>query len=152
MTIEKANINDNEILTELTKKSKAYWGYSNEQIEIWSELLTITKVYIETNHVFKLVLDSKIVGYYSFFITNEETVQLDNLFILPDYMGKGFGRELMNNFLSQLESSNTKKVILESEPNTEKFYSKFGFTKVGEVETSIHGRYLPIMELKLITK
>jgi N-acetylglutamate synthase-like GNAT family acetyltransferase len=152
MTIEKANINDNEILTELTKKSKAYWGYSNEQIEIWSELLTITKTYIETNHVFKLVLDNKIVGYYSFIITKEETVQLDNLFILPNYMGKGYGRELMNSLLSQLKLTNTKKVILESEPNTEKFYSKFGFTKVGEVETSIHGRYLPIMELKLTTE
>jgi ribosomal protein S18 acetylase RimI-like enzyme len=149
MTIEKATINDHEILTEITKKSKAYWGYSNEQIEIWSELLTITKTYIETKNVFKLVLNNKIVGYYSFFITKEETVQLDNLFILPNYIGKGLGRELMDNFLTQLKSSNTKKVILESEPNTEKFYSKFGFTKVGEVETSIHGRYLPIMELKL---
>ncbi|MBS7232814.1 hypothetical protein KHA90_17485 [Flavobacterium psychroterrae] len=43
MTIKKANSNDHEILTQITKKSKAHWGYSNEQIEIWSEFLTVSK-------------------------------------------------------------------------------------------------------------
>jgi len=33
MTIQKAIPGDHEILTQITKKSKAYWGYSNEQIE-----------------------------------------------------------------------------------------------------------------------
>ena len=46
MTIEKANNADHQLLTEITKKSKAYWGYSEEQIEIWSKFLTITSLYI----------------------------------------------------------------------------------------------------------
>lgn len=49
MKLEKANSKDNEVLTAITKKSKAYWGYSDEQIKIWSELLTITPTYIETS-------------------------------------------------------------------------------------------------------
>jgi hypothetical protein len=32
MKIEKASVEDNEILTEFTKKSKAFWGYSEEQL------------------------------------------------------------------------------------------------------------------------
>ena len=55
MKIEKACINDNEILTAITKKSKAYWGYSEEQIIKWNDSLTITATYIETNSVFKLM-------------------------------------------------------------------------------------------------
>jgi predicted GNAT family N-acyltransferase len=149
MIIEKANIDDDGILTEITKKSKAYWGYSNEQIEIWSELLTITKTYIETNNVFNIVVNNKIVGYYSFFENEENNVKLDNLFILPDYIGKGFGRDLMNDFLTRIKKTGTKKVTLDSEPNAEKFYAKFGFKKVGQMETSIKDRYLPIMELKM---
>ena len=43
MKIEKAIINDNQVLTEITKKSKAYWGYSEEQISKWNDSLTITK-------------------------------------------------------------------------------------------------------------
>lgn len=152
MAIEKARIHDNETLTEITKKSKAFWAYSPEQIEIWSEQLTISKTYIETNQVFNLVLDSKIVGYYSFFYTDEETIKLDNLFILPDSIGKGHGRELMLDFLTRVKATNTKKVILESEPNSEMFYAKFGFVRVGQLETSIKDRYLPIMELELAAK
>ncbi len=63
MTVTKSNIEDSEILTNITKKSKAYWGYSDEQIEKWSDLLTITKNYIENNNVYKLLFDNSTVGY-----------------------------------------------------------------------------------------
>lgn len=147
MTIKKANSNDHEILTEITKKSKAYWGYSNEQIEIWSEFLTVSKEYIETNPVYNLVIEDKIIGYYSFFHESENTIKLDNLFVLPEFIGKGFGKILMNDFLNRLKKNDVQKVILNSERNTETFYTKFGFVKIGQIETSIKDRFLPIMEL-----
>ena len=149
MTIKEVIPNDQKILTEITKKSKAYWGYSDEQIEIWSEFLTVSKEYIETKSVYNLIVDDKIIGYYSFFHESENIIKLDNLFILPDFIGKGFGKIVMNDFLVRIKNSNVQKVILNSEPNAEEFYLKFGFVKVGEIETSIKDRYLPIMELNL---
>lgn len=56
-TISKATTDDAEILTNITKKSKSHWGYSNEQIESWSSQLTITTNYIETNKIYKLVIN-----------------------------------------------------------------------------------------------
>lgn len=147
MTILKASPSDHEILTEITKKSKAYWGYSNEQIENWSQFLTVSKEYIETNSVYNLIVDHQVIGYYSFFHESENTIKLDNLFVLPDFIGKGFGKVLMNDFLIRLQDIQAEKVVLNSEPNAENFYSKFGFVKVGQIETSIKDRYLPIMEL-----
>ena len=149
MTIQKANPNDHQILTEITKKSKAYWGYSEEQIEIWSPFLTVSKEYIETNLVYNLVVDDKIIGYYSFFHESENTIKLDNLFVLPEFIGKGFGKILMSDFLKRLKNIDVQKVILNSEPNAEVFYIKFGFVKIGQIETSIKDRYLPVMELKM---
>ena len=149
MTIEKANSADNEILTEITKKSKAYWGYSEEQILQWNSNLTISIDYIEKNDVFKLVFQNKIIGYYSYIKEENHKVQLDNLFVLPEYIGKGFGKYLMNDFLERMQNSKFKKIILDSEPNAEKFYQKMGFVKIGEFETSIKNRFMPIMELKL---
>ena len=149
MTIEKANSADNEILTEITKKSKAYWGYSEEQILQWNSNLTISIDYIEKNDVFKLVSQNKIIGYYSYIKEENHKVQLDNLFVLPEYIGKGFGKYLMNDFLERMQNSKCKKIILDSEPNAEKFYQKMGFVKIGEFETSIKNRFMPIMELKL---
>ena len=149
MTIQKAIPGDHEILTQITKKSKACWGYSNEQIEDWSPFLTVTEEYIETNSVFNLMLDNQIIGYYSFFHESENSIKLDNLFVLPDFIGKGFGKLLMNDFLVRLQDLSVQKVVLNSEPNAESFYIKFGFVKIGQIETSIKDRYLPIMELKI---
>lgn len=150
MIIEKAQRNDDKILTEITKKSKAFWGYSEEQIEIWSEFLTVSTTYIETNSVYKLVVDDKILGYYSFLYEDKQTIKLDNLFVLPECIGKGFGRILINDFLIKVKKiTEVNKIILNSEPNAEMFYAKLGFVKVGQIETSIEGRYLPIMELNL---
>ena len=149
MVIEKANNTDHEILTQITKKSKAFWGYSEEQIEIWSTFLTVTSGYIEANAVYKISVEDQIVGYYSFINQDEKTIKLDNLFVLPEYIGKGLGRLLMEHFLMNIDKTDTKTMTLNSEPNAELFYSKLGFVKVGEIETSIKDRYMPIMELTI---
>jgi N-acetylglutamate synthase-like GNAT family acetyltransferase len=148
MKIQKATPNDAAILTNITKKSKAYWGYSNEQIENWSAQLTITKEYLENNQVYKLEVNNLIVGYYSYIIL-EENIQLDNLFILPNCIGTGLGTFLMNDFLGKIKTLKVKKVLLESEPNAEKFYNKFGFKTIEQIKTSIKDRFLPLMELIL---
>jgi N-acetylglutamate synthase-like GNAT family acetyltransferase len=149
MKIEKANSIDNEILTAITKKSKAHWGYSEKQILQWNDNLTISKHYIENNPVFKLIDNNTIIGYYSYIIEENKNVKLDNLFVLPEYIGKGFGKYLVNNFLNRMRSEKVKKIILDSEPSVEEFYLKMGFKKIGQFETSIKKRFMPIMEMNL---
>ncbi|SMP26944.1 Acetyltransferase (GNAT) domain-containing protein [Flavobacterium hercynium] len=119
---------------------------------MWSEVLMVSKQYIVTKSVYKLVVENEIVGYYSFFHESENTIELDNLFVWPDCIGKGFGQILMNDFLFRLKNTDVKKVVLDAEPKAEKFYEKFGFVKIGEIETSIKDRFLPKMELLLDEK
>ena len=148
-TISKATTDDAEILTNITKKSKSHWGYSNEQIESWSSQLTITTNYIETNKIYKLVINDLVVGYYSYVILEENVVQLDNLFVLPEYIRKGLGTFLMSDFLDRCKALKFQKVVLDADPNAENFYKKNGFKTIGQIETSIKDRFLPIMELHL---
>lgn len=150
MKIEKATIHDSGILTEITMKSKAYWGYSEEQIIEWKNFLTISIDYIEKNSVYKLIIDNSIIGYYSYFKTEKDSIKLDNLFILPKYIGLSYGKKLMQDFINKIQTEkNIKKITLDSEPNAEIFYQKIGFVKVGEFETSIKNRFMPIMEMIL---
>lgn len=149
MEIINAAISDHEILTTITKKSKAYWGFSEDILKEWEHLLTVTPDYIEKNAVFKLIQNDQIIGYYSYFSIDEETIKLDNIFILPEFIGKGFGKMLMNHFLEKIFQSDISKITLDAEPNAEKFYKNFGFETVGQLESSIKDRYLPIMELRI---
>jgi N-acetylglutamate synthase-like GNAT family acetyltransferase len=149
MEIIKAEIRDCEILTIITKKSKAFWGYSEDILKQWEHLLTINKDYIEKSNVYKLVENKQIIGYYSYFFIDEKNIKLDNVFILPEFIGKGFGKILMNDFLKRTKQLDVDKITLDAEPNAENFYKKFGFETIGQLESSIKDRYLPIMELQI---
>jgi N-acetylglutamate synthase-like GNAT family acetyltransferase len=150
LNIEKANSDDHEILTEITKSAKAFWGYSNNQMAQWNDALTISKEYIESNFAYKLIKENQVIGYYSYFHLENTIVKLDNLFVLPNYIGKGFGNYLILDFLNRIkENCGINKVLLNADPNSEKFYQKFGFETIGHLESSIKNRFLPIMELNL---
>lgn len=147
--ILKANPSDNEVLTEITMKSKAYWGYSTEQMKAWADLLTISNKYIQDNQVYKLIIDNIVVGYYSFVYLKKNELKLDNLFIHPNYIGCGYGKALFKDFLDKIKDQQVDRVILESDPNAESFYIKLGFVQIGKIETTIKNRYLPLMEMKI---
>lgn len=148
MNIVKATIEDDLVLTAITKRSKSTWGYTEEQLLEWNDSLTVTKEYIQTYDVFKLVSENEIIGYYSYGYESEGVVLLDNLFILPEYMGTGLGKMLMLDFLESIRKYGIPRIRLYSDPNAEQFYTKFGFRTVGKLETKIENRFLPIMELK----
>ena len=149
MLITRATSEDDKILTEITKMSKAYWGYSDELMDTWSDALTITNDYIDANHVYNLLIGDLVGGYYSYFYTDENSIKLDYLFVLPKYIGKGIGKKLMNDFLKRVKTDKHQKITVDSDPNAEKFYEKIGFVKVGQIETSIKDRFLPIMQLEI---
>jgi len=149
LKIIKANSEDDEILTHITNISKAHWGYSVEQMEKWSEDLTISKDYIKKSEVYKSSLNSKIIAYYSYFNINENIVKPDNLFVVPEEMRKGYGKLLLNHCINKSMKEKRQRIILEADPHAEKFYESSGFIKTSRIETSIKDRFLPVMELHL---
>lgn len=150
MEVKKALKEDHIALTILTKLSKNHWGYGAEQIKLWADDLTVSAEYIESNYVFKLCIDDTIIGYYAYCFEEDkgkQTIVLDNLFINPEYIGKGLGKYLMEDFLKRIDKENWESIVLYSDPNAEKFYHKLGFEVIGQKETSIPGRFLPKMKL-----
>ncbi len=148
--IVEADVNDAEEITSLTKISKAFWGYDDEQIKEWEKDLTITKDYIITNKVFKMSFGNQLKGYYSYIEQEDEVIELDSIFLHPNIIGKGYGTVLMNDFLKKMKEDNFEKVRLYAEPKTENFYIKFGFKTVGKIKSSIPNRFLPVMELNIV--
>lgn len=147
--IEQAQIEDAPVLTELTFRSKAYWGYSAVQMDFWREELSITPKYMEANHVFKLTEKSEILGYYSHFPIENQGVKLDNLFIEPRHIKKGFGKQLLFDFLERMETLGVQNITLDADPHATTFYRRFGFKIIGQKPSAIPDRYLPVMEIKI---
>ena len=150
MRIEKAINIDAKELTELTIRSKSYWNYEEKQIEKWKEELTITAKYIKENQVYKLINNEVLVGFYAYNPENNTDIKLNFLFIEPKFIGKGYGKILMFDFLKRLEKTKFNRVILDADPNAENFYSRLGFSVIGKLKSSIKDRYLPIMSKKIL--
>ncbi len=146
--IKIAQTSDAWALTQLTIASKAYWGYSREQMRLWTEVLSVYPDYIQQHEVFVLWDQEIMQGYYAY---KQEVshILLDNLFVHPRAIGKGWGKLLLNDFEARLKAGGETNIRLVSEPQAETFYKKYGYTTIDQKESSIPGRYLPVMQKQL---
>lgn len=149
MQFEVALLEDHQELTDLMRISKNHWGYGEAQIKSWEEELTVSQAYISSNEVYKLVDQGLILGFFSYLKEPGDTVKLENMFLLPAHIGKGIGRLMMDHFLVIVGQQGYQKVILDADPNAERFYDRMGFKVIDKIPTSIPGRYMPIMELSI---
>ena len=55
----------------------------------------------------------------------------------------------MNHFFKIVKNQGFEYIYLYSDPNAERFYQNLGFKIIGQLESSIKNRFLPIMELEI---
>lgn len=143
-----AKESDHESLSALCKRSKAFWGYNPEQMKTWDDDLTISASFIQENIVMKALQNGQLIGFYSF-VQKEDEVWLDDLFIDPSVIGEGIGSILLTHACEAVMKMDMNSLLLESDPHAEAFYLKKGFERVGEHDSSIPGRVLPVMRKEL---
>lgn len=150
MEIRRASDQDAAELTLITLAAKRHWGYPESWIQFWTPSMTITSTYIQTHEIWMAVIDGQLAAYYSF-DENEGRRWLDNLWVLPEYIGKGLGRSLFQHALERCKAQNIPSMLIEADPHAQSFYEKMGARKVHEHRTEVEGvpRTLPIMEINL---
>lgn len=98
-----------------------------------------------------LCIDSnKIIGTSSFGKSRNKQFEtfgeIISIYLLPDYIGKGFGKLLMESVISELEKLGYKDVflwVLEENIKARNFYQKFGFTQTNDFfDINIGGKAL----------
>ena len=60
--------------------------------------------------------------------------------ILPEYQGKGYGRRILSNFMSEAKNKSVCLSVLKANP-AYKLYQRLGFTKVDEDDYEYHLEY-----------
>ena len=146
--IRRALPGENYLLTEITIAAKRHWNYPEKWMQLWLPALTISPEYILENEVWLAVVSDAPVAYYALKQDGKD-LWLDNLWILPEHIGKGLGHQL---FQHALERSHARKVFtlkIEADPNAQGFYERMGAHKIDERHTQVDGqsRILPVMEI-----
>lgn len=145
--ILKAQIQDADLLTKIALSSKAYWGYSKDQIKKWKNDLTVTPKMFNDSNIYKFQINKTTAGFYVLYRANIRTSFLDFLFVSPNFINQGIGSKLLEHAKDYCRKESCVVLNVLSDPNSEAFYLKHGFKVIDKQESSIKGRFLPKMEL-----
>ena len=138
VNIRPAVVRDAQLLSTLARRAKAHWGYSADVLEGWRTELTISSADIDTKFVFVAAVADELAGFYSL-VPGESSWDLDNLWVLPEFMHQGIGRALVTHALEIAAVRGALEISVDSDPNAEGFYLACGATRRGEVPAPIVG-------------
>ncbi len=145
-------------LTEVTQlgiSSKARWGYSPEMMAIFATELTVDaaglNALLSAEVITKKFAGGKehILGYYTMCEHSDGGVELKHLFIHPDYFRQGIGCSLLQAAFASLANNRIDKLVVIADPHSVGFYEKYGAVQVGEHQSSVSGRTIPVLEFTL---
>jgi GNAT superfamily N-acetyltransferase len=150
INISRATPNDADSLTQIAISAKRHWNYPEAWIQHWLPQLTISVEYISTNEVWIMTNEGKPIAFYAL-SQDEEGYELGHLWVLPEYIGKGIGKQLMNHAFERCKLLNITALKIYADPNAQTFYEKMGAKKISEYHSDLFGedRVLPVMEIEL---
>ena len=150
ISIRRALPEEAATLSRIALAAKSHWGYPERWIEIWKPQFTFSPEYFEENESWVAEINGMPIAFYTL-LEKEGNAWIENLWVSPELIGKGVGKELFSHALELSRQRNYKIVRLEADPNAVGFYKKMGMKKIGERASEVDGqpRILPIMELEL---
>ncbi len=99
-------------------------------------------------HILVVELDGKLIGTASYGESRTPEYagqgEVYSIYFLPEYMGKGYGKQLMTSVITELKElgyNSTFLWVLEDNIGARRFYEKMGFACSGEIkEAEIGGK------------
>ena len=138
-----------ESISQVAILSKVYWGYTDEQMEMFAEELTFTPVMIERRHTQVLEIYSAFAGFYTLLAQDDGSIELKHLFILPTQLRKGFGKPLLEYARDAAKDLLRTRMVIQCDPNAEGFYARLGARLVEYIPSGIPRRRIPLFEVVL---
>jgi len=139
-----------QALSRIAFAAKSHWGYPERWMEMWKPQLTFSSAYFAENESWVAEADNSPIAFYTL-LEKEEGAWIENLWVLPEFIGKGIGKILFLHAMELSRRRGYRRLWLEADPNARGFYEKMGMAKIGERIYELEGqlRCLPLMEIRL---
>lgn len=139
-----------DALSNLAMRSKAHWGYSKEFIEACAAELRVDPKRLDDPDYSCFVAACKeaVLGYYAIQRESDMQFELDGLFVEPEQIGRGIGRQLVIHAVERVSAAGGLVLVIQGDPNATEFYLGVGARQTGSRESgSIPDRFLPVFEI-----
>jgi GNAT superfamily N-acetyltransferase len=148
VVIRPARADEGARLKEIAIAAKRFWGYELDRVREWADQGDFTPERLGETIVFVADSGGRAIGWTSL-IPKDEVGWLEDLWIEPDWIGKGVGSLLFRRAANHAKTLGARRLEWEAEPNAIGFYEKMGGTYVRESEQTEWGRYLSVMGVEL---
>lgn len=140
---------DLAIVSQLGINAKQSWGYDAGQMRVFADQLILSReVFAGLLEAEVACLEGEIVGYYTLRLRADGKTELEHLFVAPKWFHQGIGSLLFKRAMRQAAQQGVEKLTIIADPNSSGFYEKFGAKKVGDHQSRIPNRLIPIYEIE----
>lgn len=133
---------ESQVLTNLAIQSKAHWSYSEAFMKECEVLLHIPSDRITHDHVYVMLIQDHITGFYAL-VQNGEKAWLEDFFLDPTYIGEGLGKRMWYHMVSVARHHSIETIEWDSDPYAAPFYERMGAVKIGDTASGANQRTLP---------
>lgn len=134
MKIREATLDDELIILDIHKKAIEAGckdHYSEEQISSWATPQELPPYAEQLNESLYLIAEDtdKCIGFGSI---NKSKPEIETLFVIPEYFGKGIGSEILIQLEKSTNLQSHHKIQVDSTMNAVSFYERHGYKKHSE--------------------
>jgi GNAT superfamily N-acetyltransferase len=149
-SIRRAQPSEAEVLSELALRSKGHWGYDADFLASCRDDMALSPDDIATSAVYVHDDGDAVLGYYRLLPRDGGLAELDALFVEPRAIGQGVGKRLWRHAAATARALGCTEIVLQSDPQAERFYLAMGALRAGELESTVTPRrMLPLMRYRL---
>ena len=151
-SIRPARIEEASVLWELCVRSKAVWGYDETFMALVRIAFEGMQEQVATGNVWVATRsDGEVAGMVALGPSEQpDTLDLDKLFVEPQWIRTGVGRALMAHAIDEARRRGAKRLTILADPYAAGFYERNGARLLGEAPSdAIPGRSLPLYEIRL---
>jgi GNAT superfamily N-acetyltransferase len=148
VTIRDASPHEGERLREIAEAAKGHWGYDREVVRRWAADGDFSAEGLRSKTVFVAQAHGKTIAWAAL-VPKGEVVWLDDMWVEPEWIGKGVGGLLFGHALERARELGGTTLEWEAEPNAVGFYEKVGGRYLRDSDPTEWGRVLPVMAIDL---
>ncbi len=139
---------EGERLREIAIAAKSHWGYDIDRVRAWAAMGDFSSHGLRSKDVHVAETGGRVVGWTAL-IQRDDVCWLDDLWIDPEWIGKGIGSRLFRHALERGRELGARRIELEAEPNALGFYEKMGARFLRDSPPGVWARSNPVMGLDL---
>jgi GNAT superfamily N-acetyltransferase len=122
-------------LIDVQRRASFIWETYRDALVAHPEAIDVPAEQVQAGNVRVVTDDDDVPVGFSAIIIRGERVELDGLFVAPEWMRRGLGGALVADVVTRARSAGARRVEVVANPGAVPFYERHGFRQTGTTET-----------------